>query len=179
MRLLEIGCGDKRLAPLDGCEWETMQIENHLETYLDGDIVHNLEDLPLPIADNAYDIIYMSHVLEHVSWIKTVDVLKDIRRILKPKGTLEIIVPDLDKLIEAMQSKQMPDKWRRWNKQNYYMNWFNGRLFNYDGNWHKASFNKEHLTKCLIDAGFKDISDMDYCRGYDHGYISLKMKAVK
>jgi len=179
MKLLDIGCGTERLKPLNGVEWDALQQANHIDLYMDGDIMHDLECLPLPIDSDTYDIIYMSHVLEHISWIKTIDVLKDIRRILKPKGSLEIIVPDLDKLIEAMQSKQMPDKWRRWNTENYYMNWFNGRLFNYEGNWHKAAFNLEHLTKCLIDAGFKDISDMDYCRGYDHGYISLKMKAVK
>ena len=179
MKLLDIGCGDKRLEPLNGVEWDTLQQEKHIDLYLDGDIIHNLEDLPLPIGSEIYDIIYMSHVLEHVAWYKGIDVLKDVYRILKKGGVLEIIVPDIDKLIKAMQDEVIPDKWRRWNKDSYYMNWFNGRLFNYEGNWHKAAYNKKHLMYCLKKAGFKNIDDMDYCRGYDHGYISLKMKAVK
>ncbi|HYE60326.1 MAG TPA: methyltransferase domain-containing protein [Candidatus Kapabacteria bacterium] len=54
------------------------------------DMVHDIEHLPLPFADNQFDEILCQDVLEHVEYIP---VLKDLHRILQPGGTLSIRVP--------------------------------------------------------------------------------------
>ena len=54
------------------------------------DVVHNIENLPLPFADNEFDRILAQDVLEHVEYIP---VLKDLHRILKPGGSLTVRVP--------------------------------------------------------------------------------------
>lgn len=53
-------------------------------------IVHNIENLPLPFSNNEFDEILCKDILEHVEYIP---VLKDLHRILKPEGILKIQVP--------------------------------------------------------------------------------------
>lgn len=175
MRKLEIGSQNKRL----GHDWETLDIlpgENV-------DIVANIEER-LPIASNQYDLVYMSHVIEHVPWFKTDAVLKELHRIIAPGGKIEIYTPDLDKLIKAYQSGSMPDGWRRYNPQNRPILWFLGRMYAYgedhaDPNWHKNMFNERYLHDCLIAAGFKSTRRINAPRGHNHGYINLGMEATK
>lgn len=54
------------------------------------DVVHNIEDLPLPFADEEFDYIYCKDVLEHCDYIP---VLRDLHRILKTGGRIFIKVP--------------------------------------------------------------------------------------
>lgn len=174
MRKLEIGCNNQRLL---GDDWKTLDIlpgENV-------DIVADIEQ-PLPIKDNSYDLIYMSHILEHVTWYNTVTVLKELLRILKPGGTIEIFVPDIDKIISAYQKGIIPDEWYKYNEEKNPFLWFVGRLFTYgthDTDFHRAVFNKKHLKECLEKAGFVDVMVTKIPRGISHGYINLGMKGSK
>jgi SAM-dependent methyltransferase len=54
------------------------------------DVVHDLEKLPLPFADGSMDYVLAKDVLEHVDYIL---LMRDLHRILRPGGTLEIRVP--------------------------------------------------------------------------------------
>jgi SAM-dependent methyltransferase len=54
------------------------------------DVVHDLENLPLPFADDSVDYVLAKDVLEHVDYIS---LLRDLHRILRQGGTLEIQVP--------------------------------------------------------------------------------------
>ncbi len=54
------------------------------------DVVHDIEKLPLPFADNSFDEILCQDILEHVEYIP---VLKDIHRILASGGKVHIRVP--------------------------------------------------------------------------------------
>ena len=54
------------------------------------DIVHNIEKLPLPFADEEFDEICCNNVLEHTEYTP---ILKELHRILKPSGILTIEVP--------------------------------------------------------------------------------------
>lgn len=50
----------------------------------------------LPFEDNTIDVIYSSHFIEHLSISQANYVLKESIRIMKPKGVLRIVVPDLE-----------------------------------------------------------------------------------
>ncbi len=146
--------------------------------------------------NNTFDVVYASHVLEHIPWYMLEDTIKEWSRILKPNGVLEIWVPDGLKIAQAFCDAEYGknqdftmDGWYRFNEEKDPAKWFSGRMFSYgDGkgnrghfNFHLSAFSERYLKKLLVDAGFSDVIRMknDECRGYDHGWINLGIKGVK
>ena len=79
--ILDIGCGNNKHAGAIGIN----------DIKLPGvDLVHDLNK-GIPFADNTVDYVYALHFLEHVNDL--VFVMKEICRVLKPGGTLELEVP--------------------------------------------------------------------------------------
>ncbi|MBN2423829.1 MAG: methyltransferase domain-containing protein [Calditrichaceae bacterium] len=54
----------------------------------------------LPFKENTVDCIFSSHFFEHISYYNVKKLLSECYHVLVPGGTLRIIVPDLQKLIE-------------------------------------------------------------------------------
>jgi len=52
----------------------------------------------LPAADNQYDMVYHSHVLEHLTPEDGGRLIAECQRVLKPGGILRIVVPDLEQI---------------------------------------------------------------------------------
>jgi predicted SAM-dependent methyltransferase len=186
IRQLEIGPG---LTRLEG--FETLNI-------IDGKNVDYIADIssPLPFQNNSFDLIYASHVIEHIPWFLQKQLFSELNRILKPKGCLEIWVPDFSKIIEVVNSYFQygenltgNDGWYRFNEDKDVMTWVNGRIFTYgDGtsnpqsfNWHRCVYTEESLTQLFRNAGFTEIKAMTHeeVRGYDHGWINLGIKGSK
>lgn len=59
-------------------------------------MVHNLKN-GIPFLDNSVDVVYHSHLFEHLDREVGKDFLKEIHRVLKPKGKVRIVVPDLER----------------------------------------------------------------------------------
>jgi len=57
------------------------------------DVVHDIEDFPWPFADEMFDRVIMSHVIEHINPKYGVDVIEECWRILKVGGVLLIACP--------------------------------------------------------------------------------------
>jgi len=57
------------------------------------DVVHDMEVLPLPFADNTFDCVFGSHVFEHIERKHFLPLVAEINRILKPGGCLIGITP--------------------------------------------------------------------------------------
>lgn len=99
-RILNIGCGldkyaEKRLdVPLSRDD-TVIGLDKH--RLVGVDVVHDLNELPLPFADNEFDMIYAAHVMEHLN--NTDELLIELHRILKPKGVMRIIVPHRTNLV--------------------------------------------------------------------------------
>ena len=55
------------------------------------DVVHNLNKIPYPFADNTFDEVCAFDVLEHLD--DYIAAIREIHRILKPGGKLRIVVP--------------------------------------------------------------------------------------
>jgi predicted SAM-dependent methyltransferase len=190
MKQLEIGPSAEwgRL----GDDWETM--DNEKFEYVD--IVHDIHDIPFPIKDETYDLVYMAHVLEHVHWMKTVDVLKEIRRIVKFGGKLEMWAPDLNKIISAVINYDaVPEMERKVVVNGQYTSteiphfeWVNQKIFTYrhdpgkGGQLHEAIFNPEFLKDCLTRSGFVDIQPLKNPKGpYPsyHGWCQFGLEGTK
>lgn len=68
------------------------------------DIIHDLERFPYPFRDDCFDLIEADHVLEHLS--DPFEVMKELNRILKPKGILIIRVPHFSRAMTHPQHKR-------------------------------------------------------------------------
>jgi SAM-dependent methyltransferase len=55
------------------------------------DVDHRVDIRNLPFADGSYDLVFASHVLEHIS--DDIQAVKEIRRVLKPGGMAVLPVP--------------------------------------------------------------------------------------
>jgi len=86
-RVLDLGSGS---FPYDAKETEeVVSVDIRPET--GPTIVHDLSVIPYPFADNSFDLIHISHVLEHLP--DNVRVMDEIYRIMKPNGKLIVRVP--------------------------------------------------------------------------------------
>jgi len=65
---------------------------------LPGNIVAHDLTRGLPFADASVDVVYHSHVLEHLDRPLVPVFLAEVRRVLKPGGVHRIVVPDLEQL---------------------------------------------------------------------------------
>ncbi|HEX7012851.1 MAG TPA: class I SAM-dependent methyltransferase [Steroidobacteraceae bacterium] len=185
-RRLEIGPGRERI---EG--FETLNVVGGINV----DYVWNAA-ARLPFRKNTFEIIYASHVLEHIPWYKTERVLADWVRTLVPGGRLELWVPDGLKICRAFVEAETNgtrefhrDGWWRFNPDRDPCVWASGRIFSYgDGtgrrnhpNWHLALFSFRHLEQLLKRAGCSRVERLDRSRvrGHDHGWINLGVCGIK
>jgi len=184
--MLEIGPGDERIPG-----FETMDIKaSHWIDYF-WDATRRM-----PFPDGTFDCIYASHVIEHIPWYKTKDILVEWVRILKAGGSLDIWVPDGLKICKAFLDAEAAgnnyiyrDGWYRFNEERDPCKWFAGRTFSYgdgtgrrrDPNWHLAVFSQRYLQDLLKGIGLRDVSMLESrdVRGYDHGWINMGVRGVK
>jgi SAM-dependent methyltransferase len=65
---------------------------------------------PLPLPSAVVDHVLCSHFLEHVSAVEVPPILADFHRVLKPGGTVHIVVPDLALQVDAyLRSRGAPN----------------------------------------------------------------------
>lgn len=177
MRKLEIGSGKK---PLRGFE--------HLDIVARPNIDHVCDASgPLPFEDGTFAYVYACHVLEHIAWFHTRDVIKEWVRILAPGGTLDISVPDAAKacrgLLAAEEGRYVHDGWNFRNPAGDPYLWASGVLFyggkrDYPQDLHRALFTPKYLRKLFEEAGLKDVS-VDPKSPIKYAAINLRMKGVK
>jgi SAM-dependent methyltransferase len=177
MRLLEIGPGD---APLEG--FETLDAVANPGVILTHMARWGYEPLPLP--DNTYDLIFASHVIEHIPWMNTERALKEVYRILKPGGVFECWTVDFEIVVKTYLEQKLPDDWDCHGMIYSPTDWCAARVFSYpkhgiEAMWHRALFDRSHLHFKLRLAGFTSIFDLDKTRGHDHGPVNLGVGAQK
>lgn len=69
-----------------------------------------LQDLrkTFPWKSNSVDVIYCSHMLEHMTKVEGQRFLKECYRVLMPGGIVRILVPDLSLLVNDYVNKKIP-----------------------------------------------------------------------
>lgn len=146
--------------------------------------------------NNTFDLIYASHILEHIPFYKINETLKEWKRILKKKGTLYIWVPDGYKICKHLVDNE-DYNYDYSNKDNYYecVNnkdpkiWTSLRIYAHgDGrgklnhpNWHRAIFTKSLLIKYFKEMDFENIRLLENKDniGRGHGWIDLGISGQK
>jgi SAM-dependent methyltransferase len=61
---------------------------------------HNLRK-GIPFPDSSFDVVYHSHLLEHFPKRLAPAFLRECHRVLKPRGTIRVAVPDLERIARA------------------------------------------------------------------------------
>lgn len=108
---VHLGCGKIKLAD----SIFTDDLLDHHEIRVDSDplssptLLTDVIDLSM-IPDNAADCVYASHVLEHMYFHEVKTCLLEWWRIVKPMGELRIVVPNLKKIHEYIQSGHILSK---------------------------------------------------------------------
>lgn len=83
MKTVDLGCGPRNKLP--GSLGVDVRPAPHV------DIRHDLDDLPLPLGDDEFDHVEMSHIIEHLE--RPLEVMAEVHRIAKPGGTVRVITP--------------------------------------------------------------------------------------
>jgi predicted SAM-dependent methyltransferase len=92
-RMLNIGCG-ARYHP-DFVNIDLYKASNEVDEA-------NIKK-PLVFEDNSFDVIYLSHLLEHLNREEGEGLLKECYRVSKPGGIVRVVVPDLEEIVEEYQ----------------------------------------------------------------------------
>lgn len=141
--LLHIGCGDINAPGFINIDARPQPHVHIVTTRL-----FRLEIIP----GNVADLIYMSHVLEHVSHREIVATLQEMHRILKDGGVLRISVPDFDRIIDIYQATER-------DITAIEQPLLGGQ--DYAFNYHYAAFNDAHLRKAMLKSGFRETRTWD------------------
>jgi SAM-dependent methyltransferase len=96
-RALDLGCGDGRLtAELDAAELTAADVSpvalaRAARRLPDARIVELEPDAELPFDDGSFDLVLCAETIEHVRDVQLL--LSEIRRVLRPGGTLALSTP--------------------------------------------------------------------------------------
>lgn len=89
MKMLNLGCGNRYHE-----DWINLDFKSNSKFVQEFDLHKKL-----PYEDNSVDVIYSSHMLEHFSKCEAPKFLHECYRVLKPKGVMRVVVPDLEQLM--------------------------------------------------------------------------------
>lgn len=166
--------------------------EGFLDSHITGFLTVDLRDGPgtdivcdcsalAGFESGTVETVYASNILEHWPLHKTVDVLKEWCRVLKPGGKLYVSVPDFEVAVRLYERYGLTEwiRFHLWGDQKHPLN------------YHYTCFTQATLSKDLLDAGFSDMKrvkvfdDIPVIDGSHHAsngtgeLISLNMVAVK
>ena len=107
MRYLNLGCGSRF-----HLGWTNVDIacaSPHVQA-------HDLR-LGIPYPDDTFEVVYHSHLLEHLSKYEALSFTQECHRVLKPGGIVRVVVPDLERiarlyLMALERALQGQDEWR-------------------------------------------------------------------
>ena len=102
-RVLNVGCGSSDIsAGFPDLQVVRMDADRSVQP----DVVHDITR-PMPQAHRGiYEVVYASHVLEHVSWKKVEQVLDYLVSAVRPGGELWVIVPSLEWVARELMKDQ-------------------------------------------------------------------------
>ncbi len=124
---------------------------------LNFDLTHGI-----PASDNSLDVVYHSHMLEHLTNTEGIQFLKECNRVLKPGATMRLLVPDLgtfskkymeedDFFFDAYRKEALSDDKLLYPTRGAV---FMGMLHNHG---HKMGYDYETVNHILNQTGFTDV----------------------
>ena len=139
---LHLGCGEKYIPGF---------IHIDIRQFDHIDYVTSVDKLDM-FKDNTVDLIYNSHILDHVKRTETESVLNEWYRVLKVGGILRIAVSDFEAIAKIYLKKKNLEE---------LMGLLYGRQ-DYEANFHYRIFDFDSLSNLLKKVGFKKIYRYDW-----------------
>ncbi len=99
---LHLGCGHKYIPGMINADGNRFQ---KIDLWID---LRNR----LPFPDRSCRFVYSSHTLEHLFPDEAINLLQEIRRVLRPGGTARIAVPSVDHALQVAHGAAVED-WPR------------------------------------------------------------------
>ena len=149
----------------------------------------------ISLDDNSVDVLFCSHVIEHIPQIKIVDVFNEFNRVLKPGGILRILSPDLLKISTAYVEgdkkffekalAEDPNLRTDLGHGGIVANWFvspgqdtillDRNLTKFiTGQAHQILYDFEMLNILLTNSGFNSIQQKEFCDS-DHSDLRVPL----
>lgn len=120
--------------------------------FIHHDLAHSI-----PLADGVADFVYSSHFLEHLFRKDGERLLAESFRVLKPGGTVRVVVPDLAYALSLYSAgekeKMLLDNFFVEDDDSYYAR-------------HKYMYDFAMLDDALTRAGFRDIRRCEFRKGH-------------
>ena len=217
VKKLNLGCGSVRPigwintdsslnANLQKLPWIGKKITKFFNPveYTDTNVVYMNLNRRWKYESNSIDIVYASHLFEHLSLTSAELFLKEAFRSLKPGGVIRIVVPDLYKIakkyIEEYESgsEADPTKFIMWainmHREGQYGNIPSWKkiILDWQGypHQHKYMYDEKSLTLKLSKGGFDEMRSFSYgnsqyikeineVEGTKESYLSVYIEARK
>lgn len=87
---LNVGCGNKYHK-----DWTNIDMASNNPDVMCYNLLKGF-----PFNDNKFDVVYHSQVLEHIPKEKAFDFIQECYRVLKKNGTIRVVVPDLENIVD-------------------------------------------------------------------------------
>ena len=178
LRYLNVGCGKKP---------HNHTINLNYEWYPFIDLTWDITK-PLPLANSSLNGVYSEHVLEHLPFDVVPVILRDWVRVMKPGGTLRVLVPDAELYLNtylAIRSGETARKFPYHRDEATPMMMVNRCFRDYD---HLFAYDFETFERLLRDAGFHTIERKGHNEGRDSNLLidsdereceSLRIECIK
>jgi SAM-dependent methyltransferase len=129
-------------------EYSTL-LKSH--TFIHHDISYNI-----PLEDGVVDYIFSSHFVEHLFKDEALNLLREIKRVLKPGGIVRISIPDLEyavgQYLSGNKDKMLLDYFFVEDKNSFYAR-------------HKYMYDFQMMQDILNELGFVGIERKKYREG--------------
>ena len=103
---LSVGAGPNRGLPAHYRDFEVVTLD--IDPAMEPDVIADVRDLSC-LAEASFDAVYMSHLLEHFHRWEVGTVLEQVHRVLKVGGFVEVRVPHVKAVFEAVLEGQDVD----------------------------------------------------------------------
>jgi predicted SAM-dependent methyltransferase len=132
------------------------------------DIVWDIRKKPYPLKDGSLEGIFTEHCLEHITFEDCEKNLREFHRMLKPGGTVRIIVPDGEIYADIYQRRKNGEEiYMPYEREDGYptpMARINGIFRNHG---HQFIYDFETFKYLLEKTGFKEIKKESFAHGRD------------
>jgi predicted SAM-dependent methyltransferase len=160
LQYLNVGCGKKPISHM---------INLNYEWYPFVDLTWDITK-PLPLADSSLLGVYSEHVLEHLPFDSIPLILNDWKRVLKPGGTVRILVPDAEIYLSKYSASRSGERVRfpYHDDQQTDMMMVNRVFRNFE---HLYAYDFETLARILDSSGFVNIQRVNHREGRDKNLL--------
>jgi predicted SAM-dependent methyltransferase len=156
-KYIQLGCGNNIAKNFDNLDFFPMRFKEILSYK---HIAHDLRK-PLRYKNETFFGAFTEHTLEHLYYDEAINLLKEIKRILKPGSIFRCTVPDLRKYVEFYNNGVKKNFFKKFN---YKAQAFYNLTQNYG---HRSVWDYEILSSKLLEVGFNTVVQKEYKEGED------------